>query len=232
VASGPLSRRLPSTGRVGVQLGASVVVALAAFTLFVEVADNVIDRDEMFRMDSWVGSVMAPLRGPTGLAVARVVSAFGLSVTLCACALLLAFTLYRRSWRAVAVGWTLLFGGGKLVELILKHLFQRARPAGAPLPSYSYPSGHAMGSLIGYGLLTYLILRRVDHPGARAAITAGAGMLILAVGASRLVLGVHFFTDVVGGYAAGATWLVLSIAALEAERSWWHIEAAKRGGGG
>jgi undecaprenyl-diphosphatase len=154
---------------------------------------------------------------------------FGLSITMTALALVVMLTVYRRNWRAVAVGWALLFGGGKLVEFLLKHLFHRTRPAGSQAASYSYPSGHAMGAMIGYGILAYLLLRRAERPATRVAITAGAGVVILAVGTSRLVLGVHFFTDVVGGYAAGATWLLLSIAALEAERAQFHAEAAKPG---
>lgn len=61
---------------------------------------------------------------------------------------------------------------------------------------FSYPSGDAMGSMIGYAVLAYLLL----------------------LGVSRLVLGVHYFTDVAGGFAAGAVWLALSITVMETER--------------
>lgn len=230
-ASGVTARRLPLSGRIGVQLAASVAIALAAFTIFVEVADNVLDQDELYRLDARVDAALAPLRGAHGLAVARVASLLGLSVTMTALALVVAATVYRWNWRAIAAGWALVFGGGKLVELLLKNVFQRTRPVGTELPSYSYPSGHAMGAMIGYGILAYLILLRIRRPIARIAITAAAGLVILAVGVSRLVLGVHYFTDVVGGYAAGAMWLALSIAAIEAERRRWRVEPVPSGGG-
>jgi undecaprenyl-diphosphatase len=219
----------PRSGRIGLRLAASVAIALAAFTIFIEVADNVIDRDELFRGDTWIGNLVAPLRTGSGLAIARVVSMLGISITMTVLALVVVATFYRRNWRMVAIGWTLLFGGGKLVEFLLKHLFRRSRPGGSEDMSYSYPSGHAMGAMIGYGILAYLLLRRAERPATRVIITAGAALIILAVGASRLVLGVHFFTDVVGGYAAGATWLLLSIAALEAERAQFDAGMAKRG---
>jgi undecaprenyl-diphosphatase len=162
------------------------------------------------------------LRTTTGLAIASAVSRIGTVPIMSALALVLVLTLFRDEWRAVVAGWTLVMAGGKLVEAVLKLTFHRHRPIGALHylhgTSYSYPSGHSMGSMIGYGLLAYLVLMRVRRPAGRAAVTAVAALVILAVGLSRLVLAVHFFTDVVGGYAAGAVWLALSIAAVEAAR--------------
>lgn len=215
--------RAPSrAASFGLQLALCVLIALAAFWLFTEVADNVIDRDKLERFDSLVLVLLAPWRTSTGLEIARVVSRFGTSLVMSALALAVLLTLHRHNWRVVAAGWVLVFGGGKLVEALLKHTIHRARPIGAlqqlDNPSYSYPSGHAMGSMIGYGVLAYLILLCVRRPAARAAVTAAAALVILAIGLSRLVLAVHYFTDVIGGYAAGAVWLALSLAAVEAAR--------------
>jgi undecaprenyl-diphosphatase len=215
--------RAPSRAATfGVQVTLGLLIALAAFWLFTEVADNVIDRDKLERFDALVLVLLAPWRTSTGLEIAKVVSRFGTSLVMSALALVVLLVLHRHNWRAVVVGWVLVFGGGKLVEALLKHTIHRARPIGAIQqlnnPSYSYPSGHAMGAMIGYGVLAYLILLRVHRPQARAAVTATVGLVILAIGLSRLVLGVHYFTDVVGGYAAGAVWLALSLAAVEAAR--------------
>jgi len=174
------------------------------------------------RFDAMVTAGLAPWRTATGLRVATEVSRFGTTLVMSLLALGVLLTLHRRNWRAVVVGWVLVMGGGKLVEAVLKHTFHRTRPIGAlhylTDPSYSYPSGHAMGSMIGYGLLAYLVLLRVRRPMARAAVTATAALIILAIGLSRLVLAVHYFTDVVGGFAAGAVWLSLSLVAAGAAR--------------
>lgn len=219
---GDHARAQPAATAFGLRLGISALIALAALWLFGEVADNVIDQDKLAQFDAQVLVLLAPWRTPTGLAVASVVSRFGTSLVMSAIALVVLLTLHRRNWRAVTVGWVVVFGGGKLVEALLKHTFHRTRPIGALQhltdPSYSYPSGHAMGAMIGYGLLAYMVLLRVHRPSARAAVTATAALIILAVGLSRLVLAVHYFTDVVGGYAAGAVWLALSLAAVEATR--------------
>jgi undecaprenyl-diphosphatase len=207
----------------GVQLALSLLIALAAFWLFTEVADNVIDRDRLERFDAMVLVLLAPWRTSTGLEIARGVSRFGTSLVMSILALVVLLTLHRHNWRAVAAGWALVLGGGKLVEALIKHTIHRARPIGALQqlnnPSYSYPSGHAMGSLIGYGMLAYLILLCVRRPASRVAVTAAAALVILAIGLSRLVLAVHYFTDVVGGFAAGAVWLAISLAAVEAARA-------------
>lgn len=214
--------RFTPVSALGLQLAVSVALALAALWMFIEVADNVIDQDKLSRFDAQVLVLLAPWRTTTGLGIASAVSRLGTVPIMSVLALVLVLTMFRQQWRAVAVGWTLVMAGGKLVEAVLKHTFHRHRPIGALHylhgASYSYPSGHSMGSMIGYGLLAYLILLRVRRPAGRAAVTATAALIILAVGLSRLVLAVHFFTDVVGGFAAGAVWLALSIAAVEAAR--------------
>jgi membrane-associated phospholipid phosphatase len=217
-----LEERVAPGSALGLQLTISVLLALAALWMFVQVTDNIIDQESLSRFDAQVLVLLAPWRTDTGLAIASVVSRFGTVPVMSGLALLLVLFVYRRQWRAVVVAWTLVMLGGKLVEDVLKHTFHRHRPIGALHylngASYSYPSGHSMGSMIGYGMLAYLILIRVRRPPLRAAVTAGAALIILVIGLSRLVLAVHFFTDVVGGYAAGAVWLALSIAAVEAAR--------------
>jgi len=212
----------PAAAAFGLRLALSLAISLAALWLFTEVADNVIDQDRLSHFDALVTAGLAPWRTATGLEIARVVSWFGTSLAMSILALVVLLTLHRRNWRAVVVGWTLVLGGGKLVEAVLKHAFHRTRPIGALQhladPSYSYPSGHSMGAMIGYGLLAYLVLLRVHRPIARGTVTMAAALIILAVGLSRLVLAVHFFTDVIGGYAAGAVWLALSLTAASAAR--------------
>jgi undecaprenyl-diphosphatase len=219
-----------SQRRAGLRLALSVLIAGAALALFVEVADNVLDQDELARLDGFVMSTLQPLRTATGMAMARGVSLLGTFAFMTLLVAAVALIVHRRHWRAVLAGWALVVGGGQLVEQLLKHTFHRTRPPGAGrylvTTSFSYPSGHSMGSMIGYGVLAYLVLLRVRGRWARAAITALAALVMLAVGTSRLVLGVHYFTDVVGGFAVGAMWLALSIAIMEAER-WRVVDGSK-----
>jgi undecaprenyl-diphosphatase len=101
-------------------------------------------------------------------------------------------------------------------------MFHRTRPTwDVPLLTargWSFPSGHAMGSLVAYGMLAYLLVRDPKGRPPRMAIVAGAVTLVLLIGLSRMYLGVHYFSDVVGGYAAGMVWLAACITGLEVAR--------------
>jgi len=78
-----------------------------------------------------------------------------------------------------------------------------------------------MGSLIGYGMLAYvLVVLWIHRRSAQISVVLGAALLIGAIGLSRLYLGVHYFSDVVGGYAAGVLWLSACISGLEDARGW------------
>ena len=130
----------------------------------------------------------------------------------------------RRQWILLA-GWLAAFAGGGLLDAALKLAIRRPRPpyAAAFLHHYtwSFPSGHAMVSLIAYGMLAYLVVVLwTNRRSTRISIVLGAGLLIVAIGFSRLYLGVHYFSDVVGGYAAGVLWLSACVSGLEVARRW------------
>ena len=88
---------------------------------------------------------------------------------------------------------------------LLKTIFHRARPTYASefhMTSWSFPSGHAMDSLIVYGLFAYWLAEA--KPAARRPIFAGAAVLVGAIGFARIYLGVHYLSDVIAGYSAGS----------------------------
>ena len=128
----------------------------------------------------------------------------------------LAALLLRRRWPlALLVLLTCLGSYGLGVGL--KLLFAKARPSLWPLitsePTYSFPSGHTLGSTVLYGLVTHLLIRR--YPNWQVAIGGAAAVLLAAIGFSRLYLGVHWPTDVAGGYAIGGLWLAGCIALFQ-----------------
>ncbi len=112
--------------------------------------------------------------------------------------------------------------GAGIIELTLKVAFHRPRPRpffGYPLPSsYSFPSGHALGSLVFFGTLAALLSPRLRGRASKILLWAGAVLLIAAIGFSRIYLGVHYPTDVIAGYAAATIW-VLAVAIGNGARS-------------
>lgn len=112
---------------------------------------------------------------------------------------------------------------GGLLILGLKEHYDRPRPVcfKDPLVSeenQSFPSGHALGALVGYGLLAYLIVVGVLRVPFPRLCLAGLVALILAVGFSRVYLAAHFVSDVIAGYLLGASLLVGSVLVLEVRR--------------
>lgn len=103
--------------------------------------------------------------------------------------------------------------GGVLVAYSLKTLFSRARPDAvfhaAVASGYSFPSGHAMMSAIVYLTMAALIARLAPRTRLRLYVMAVALLITGLVGLSRIYLGVHWASDVVGGWAAGAAWALM-----------------------
>lgn len=103
------------------------------------------------------------------------------------------------------LGWTM--AGSALLENSLKYGFQRARPEpffGLDVPaSFSFPSGHALFSTCLFGALALAFACRTRSRPLRLAIWAGTAGLVAAIGLSRIYLGVHYPSDVAGGWLAG-----------------------------
>jgi undecaprenyl-diphosphatase len=133
-------------------------------------------------------------------------------------ALVSAMLLVRRE-RAYAIFLVATAGGGALLNRALKMLFARGRPDLATAlsfaQSYSFPSGHAMDAFISFGALAYIAWRQPWSWKARAAVLAFAQTMVVLVGLSRVYLGVHWASDVAGGWSAGAVWLALAVMAFE-----------------
>src|ERR1700683_1460009 len=126
----------------------------------------------------------------------------------------------RRRWRLVV--YLLVTGGGELtLNPVLKALVGRLRPVVAHPIAYgtgdSFPSGHALGSLVCYGALFLVFLPATRGVWRRVFIIVIC-TLIAAIGISRLLLGVHYLSDVLGGWALGITWLGITAFAFELSR--------------
>ncbi|WP_177563659.1 phosphatase PAP2 family protein [Phascolarctobacterium sp.] len=104
--------------------------------------------------------------------------------------------------------------GGGILNQVLKRIFERVRPDIFPViaeSGYSFPSGHAMGAICFYGILAYFAGLGLKNRTMRWLLMAAAGAYILLIGLSRVYLGVHYPTDILAGYTAGATWLFFCI---------------------
>ena len=119
---------------------------------------------------------------------------------------------------------------GELLSYVLKHTFNRARPSIIPnlrIMSPSFPSGHAMESAIVYLTLGAILMRVADSRVTKVYCLGIATLLTTLVGISRVYLGVHYPTDVIGGWIVGFFWASLCWLAAQRLEPQTHMKAEK-----
>jgi membrane-associated phospholipid phosphatase len=197
------------------RLGAGVVVkaVLAAVGLvaFVLLAQAFVDGGQVVAIDDDVSRWVADSVPGAVEWVARLFTWLGGAVGTAVVAGAAVIALWRASRHVDAAFVGLSVIGVTVLVAVLKALYERARPeSGSPirLPhSYSFPSGHAATAVVLYGALGLLLAERAGSRRRGAAWLVAAAALSLAIGASRILLNVHFVSDVAAGFAVGLAWL-------------------------
>ena len=108
------------------------------------------------------------------------------------------------------IRFLIICAGGILINQVMKLFFAKPRPELwtrlISEHSFSFPSGHAVGSIVVYGFIAYILAKEL--PVYRRYLYAIASILTIAIGFSRLYLGVHYPTDIIAGYGVGILWLI------------------------
>jgi undecaprenyl-diphosphatase len=132
-------------------------------------------------------------------------------VVLGLCVVLAAVELYRTGSRSLVPFIVVVVGGEEILSTVIKDIVDRARPTFNPAAATlgpSFPSGHSTTAAAFYAAAALLVSRRRSRS-ARAVVTGAGVGIAVAVAASRVLLDVHWFTDVVGGLALGWAWFAL-----------------------
>jgi undecaprenyl-diphosphatase len=196
---------------VGATLAAGLVVSALALLLFVWLG-LLIRSGTPTSLDIAGRSGLRSLESPVLSAIMWGASVYGAPGRLSPLGLVAAAVFLARGWRRGALLVVVTLAGAWLLDTGLKLFFARARPEAFydyyPAPSsYSFPSGHALFSVCFFGGLAVLFAHRLNGRVARVTIWLLAFVIILLIGSSRVYLGVHYPTDVVGGYAVGLAWV-------------------------
>jgi undecaprenyl-diphosphatase len=219
-----LRARLSPAGYLGVHLTIGLLVIVAAGWWFADIAEDMSRNPATRALDDSIKSWFVVHATPLLTTISRVVTFFGSVGFLSSASLLTGVVLaIRRSfYRLLALA--LAAGGGALLNIALKHLFHRQRPVLenplVTLSSYGFPSGHTMGATIFYGVLA-LIVTYSMRSWSRQVLAGGLAAFVIAlIGASRIYLGAHYFTDVIGAVAVGLAWLAFCWTGVETLRRW------------
>jgi undecaprenyl-diphosphatase len=153
---------------------------------------------------------------PALVAVARVFTALGEPVLLIGAGIVVAVGLWIAGHRRLPIVLTAIILVGRALSVAQKHWIARVRPDLEPhlvvVKTSSFPSGHANSSMIFY--LSVAVILSAGTRWQRPAV-AGAVLLSLLVGLSRVMLGVHWPSDVIGGWAFGLLWVLLTLRLAE-----------------
>lgn len=191
--------------------------AFASAAVFAKIAEDVVE-NESPRLDRNVSLFVHGLANPLLDLMMKIFSFVGSFPTQACVAVGVLTWCWVRKDRAAFVALLAVVAVDESLNRILKNIFDRPRPTMfeeiATLHSYSFPSGHAMAAVANYGMMAIVVGRLV--PAIKDWVYGGAVILALLIGFSRIYLGVHWVTDVLAGYAAGAAILFAGILWLEA----------------
>jgi len=212
-----LRNRLNRETYIGLHLTVSLIVAGLAIWLSAALLDAVLDNATVVRLDIAAANWIHSKAQPTGLAVSQIISEVGSPTTMGVIAVIGGAILLVQRRKTMLVAWTAVFAGGGLLEKLLKTVVHRTRPAFTPTPpveqSLSFPSGHTMMCAIGMAMLVYMLTVPRHMPRPWRGILIGLALsLVLAVGISRVYLGAHYPSDVLGGLAFGTAWVSVCLA--------------------
>jgi len=209
-----IQKRVASLALLSVELIIVLVLFIAAMIIFSIFAYRVL-RWQNHAFDFLVFDKVAVLVTPVTTSFIQGVTFLGNHNFLVPVNLLLIvyfFFIKKHKWYSIKVPVIAL--GGLLLMTLLKQLFNRPRPLIPllePVKGLSFPSGHAMMSVTFYGLLILLVWEYITNRFWKWLLTSLLVILILLIGFSRIYLRLHYFSDVMAGFAAGIIWLSLCV---------------------
>lgn len=219
-----LSKHIPGVWRVirrrftlhqwhGLALTGAGGVVFVSFYLFLMITEDWTDQDTLYAFDQRIYSWLLGSMNEQVAAFMQVITHLGdgLTATLISLVLGIFLLLHRRKWQVVAL--LLSVGVGSALNWGLKWIFERSRPGERLADSlgHSFPSGHSFTAMVLYGFIIYLTWLLVKSDGVRIGVTLLLTLLIFLIGLSRVILRVHWVSDVAGGLSIGLAWLVCSL---------------------
>jgi len=217
-----IAHRFSPSRYLGLHLTLGVIVVSVTIFVFMQVADEVGEREWLNAFDHIFSVALHAHSTRAGFLTFKNISQLGSAPVL---AVIVFFgtipLLLLRQWSLLA-GWLTAVVGVGVLDSSLKGLFRRVGPRlhnpWVAEAGWSFPSGHTMGTVVVYGFLAYMLLLIVRGTSRRVVIIAAFVTIAIAIGFSRIYLGVHYFSDVLAGYLAALSWLAACVTGCEVAR--------------
>jgi len=212
-----IRKRTDKSDFFGLPLTMFVFALLFALFLLGGIVEDVANSDIIVFADVKIANLLASFRDPWLTRFFLWVTVFGKWQAALALSAAASFVLWARKKKSYIIPLLLSVVGGGASVFVGKIIFHRPRPELAVYAEhgFSFPSGHAAMAVAFYGFLAYLLIKNAKKWKRKVNIFFAAFAVAALIGFSRLYLGVHYLSDVWGGYLTGAVWLIIAIAVSE-----------------
>lgn len=210
-----MGNRLQFSGLPLTLMGAAFIYILLSF---LGVVEDIVNHETIVSVDTRFENLLYNYRSATLVKVFLWITLLGKAKIVMIVALAVTFIFWIWNRRRYILPFWVSVGGSCLVTYLSKIVIHRQRPTEIGVyheAFYSFPSGHAAIGAAVYGFIAYCVIRHVRSWRNRLNLSFVAIVLIAAIGFSRLDLGVHFISDVLGGYLLGSLWLIIGICLAE-----------------
>jgi membrane-associated phospholipid phosphatase len=219
---GFIQGRITPRGFSGLPLTLMAGAAVYLAALFSGLTEEVLEAEGIVRADNIINAAFGFWRVEPLISVFRWVTALGSSPAIVSAAIIATgFFWSQRRLNLIAPLWITCVGAITTTS-IGKLLIGRHRPESTidvTAPFSSFPSGHATAAMAVYGFIAYAIARSLPNIRERFEVAYWTVVLIALIGLSRIVLGVHYLTDIAGGFLVGGFWLLIGFTIAEWTRS-------------
>ncbi|MBN2016259.1 phosphatase PAP2 family protein [Candidatus Dojkabacteria bacterium] len=192
---------------------ACLIISIGSLIIFLKIAESITENETLVRIDKFLSEIVYSSRTPWLDKVMLIVTSLGSAIVLIPIIIItIAFLIKYRKFRETVV-FVFTSGTTVILNVVLKYLFQRPRPQLSPIVSehfYSFPSGHAMNSFVFYAVITFLVFSFCKKKVNKFFFFLLSLIIVLLIGFSRVYLGVHYPSDIIGGYLGGL-WVFITV---------------------
>lgn len=217
-----IAARLTPGEELGLHFTVGIALMLLAAWVFGGIAEEVVEAQEITILDEWLAHWFNVRATPAFTQAMMYLSHAHNTAGMLIMTTVVGMYFYLRKAPYWLLALVVSVPGGMLLNVILKQVFQRARPSLEnpllTLTTYSFPSGHTVAATLFYGLIAAYLVCLASRWKSRFLIVLGACAMVGLVGLSRMYLGVHYLSDVLAAIAEGCGWLAICITGVSTLR--------------
>lgn len=185
------------------------IILFLCIIIFLELALDVFQKEIMRKDIIGYNLISTYVISDFATPIAKIITQMGGAIVLIAITIVVLLFLNNKK---IGIAIAINLGIATVLNLLLKNIVQRPRPTEYRMISetgYSFPSGHSMVSMAFYGFLIYLIYKKIENKKLKWGLIVALSILIVAIGISRIYLGVHYTSDVLAGFTISVSYLIV-----------------------